>query len=135
MIFMNSFRRYPLCWLTTIVVIFLSVYKFGEMPELETVDLADKWAHMAMYAGLSLVAWWEYLRHHRPVKLSRALWWALAFPIVLGAAMEGVQALLPYRSCEFLDFLANSVGVLLVNLVAIAICARTHSSSPSKGED
>lgn len=111
--------RFPLSLLTAAVVVFLSTYKFGEIPELADVPFVDKWTHMLMYAGLSFVVWVEYLRRNRSASMFTAIGLALVLPILLGAGMEGVQELLPYRSCDGWDIVANSIGSLLVSAVAL----------------
>lgn len=102
-----------------VVVVFLSVYKFREMPEMTKVPLADKWVHMLMYGGLTFVLWFDYLRQHRTISWLGATFCTLFLPILLGALMEGAQALIPYRSSDVLDFVANAIGSLIVYFCAL----------------
>lgn len=113
------FRRYPLSVLTACVVVFLSTFKFGDLPELADVPLADKWTHGVMYGGLSAVVWWEYLRQHIRVRLLPSVAGAWLIPVLLGGLMELVQGLLPYRSCDVWDFVANSIGAILATAIAL----------------
>jgi VanZ family protein len=46
---------------------------------------------------------------------------AVALSIATGAALEGVQAALPYRSAEFFDLVADALGALLGALVLFAL--------------
>ena len=67
-----------------------------------------------MYGGTSAVIWWEYLRSHAVINYRRLLLWAVVGMIVLGGVVELLQAYCTTtRSGEWLDFLADSVGVLL----------------------
>lgn len=117
--FKKAFCGYPLSWVTMVAVVFLSIYKFREMPEMTDVPLADKWVHMLMYGGLSSVLWFDYLRQHRAISWLGASFCTLLLPILLGGLMEGAQALIPYRSCDILDFVANAIGSLLVYICAL----------------
>ncbi len=70
------------------------------------VDYADKWVHVV--ALFILAAWTAQL--HPP---SPALWWRGIALIIYGIATEGMQALLPWRSADWTDVLANATGVVL----------------------
>lgn len=119
MMFKKVFSGYPFSWFTMVVVVFLSIYKFREMPEMTDVPLADKWVHMLMYGGFSFVLWFDYLRQHRTISWLRVSFCTLILPILLGGLMEGAQALIPYRSCDVLDFVANVIGSLIVYFCAL----------------
>ena len=107
-------KRYPLSHFVTAVIIILSLAPIPEMPQLPDVKLLDKWAHFVMYGGLCLVIWWEYLRQHRTTDWQHAFIGAVLMPIILGGLMELGQAYLTTcRSGEWLDFVTDSVGVLL----------------------
>ena len=115
-------KRYPLSHFVTAVIIILSLAPIPEMPQLPDVKLLDKWAHFVMSGGLCLVIWWEYLRQHRTTDWQRAFTGAVLMPIVLGGLMELGQAYLTTcRSGEWLDFVADSVGVLLALALAYPV--------------
>lgn len=48
----------------------------------------------------------------------RALAFALLGLLAFGAMIEGIQALVPWRSAELMDWLANAVGVALGGVLA-----------------
>ena len=113
-------KHYPLSVLTLAAVLFLSLYPFGPLEIAGDVPLADKWTHMVMYAGLAGVIWWEWIRqaHHKESRcggLTRdLLFWGLLVPVLLGGALELVQAYCTtYRSGEWLDFVADAIGAVL----------------------
>ncbi|MBQ7572586.1 MAG: VanZ family protein [Bacteroidaceae bacterium] len=117
-------KRYPLSHLVTAVIIVLSLAPIPEMPQLPDVKLLDKWVHFVMYGGLCLIIWWEYLRQHRTTNWKRAGIGAIVLPIVLGGLLELGQAYLTTcRSGEWMDFVADSVGVLLALVVAYLVLA------------
>lgn len=113
-------KRYPFSHAVIAIIIVLSLARIPEVPQLEGIDLLDKWTHMIMYGGLVLVIWWEYLRQHSKISWQRALWGAILCPIVLGGCMELAQKYLTTcRSGEWLDAVANSIGVLLGTALAL----------------
>jgi VanZ family protein len=83
------------------------------------IDLpqGDKWGHLIAYASLALcfAQWAGGVRE----RINQALGL-----IGLGALLEGLQSLTGYRQAEWLDFLANTVGVVLGALVALGPAGR-----------
>lgn len=110
-------KRYPLSAVCIILIWILSLVPFFPETPLDDVALIDKYTHFIMYGGTCAVIWWEYLRHckkeaRRPNL--RALTFAMLCMILLGGLMELLQAYATTtRSGEWLDFLADSLGVLL----------------------
>ena len=106
-------RNYPLTLLCLALVVFLSlVIRVPETP-LDDVAFIDKWTHFVMYGGTCSVMWWEYLRCHP----RRIVWWKLWLYAIVGMVALGgvIEIIQPYvqRSGEWLDFVADTVGVLL----------------------
>ena len=97
-----------------------------DVPEtpLDNVAFMDKWTHFAMYGTTCAVILGETLRHHRQ-RCSRAklLVWAWLLPVLMSGLIEILQANCTggRRSGEWLDFMANSVGVVLAALVAVIL--------------
>lgn len=115
-------KRYPLSNVVATAIVILSLIPIPEVPQLENISLLDKWVHMVMYGGLCVVIWWEYLRQHRFIDWHRALVGAVLLPVALGGGLELAQKYLTTcRSGEWLDFMANSVGVVLAALVAVIL--------------
>lgn len=115
-------KRYPLSNVVATAIVILSLIPIPEVPQLENISLLDKWVHMVMYGGLCMVIWWEYLHQHRSIHWRRALVGAVLLPVALGGGLELAQKYLTTcRSGEWLDFMANSVGVGLAALVAVIL--------------
>ena len=115
-------KRYPLSNVVATAIVILSLIPIPEVPQLENISLLDKWVHMVKYGGLCMVIWWEYLRQHRSIHWRRALVGAVLLPVALGGGLELAQKYLTTcRSGEWLDFMANSVGVVLAALVAVIL--------------
>lgn len=79
----------------------------------------DKVVHVSMYLGTCSVFWLEHYRSRR--RLAR---WTLALiavvaPILMSGVIELAQAYLTtYRSGDWMDFLANSCGVVLALILS-----------------
>ncbi|MBQ1634059.1 MAG: VanZ family protein [Bacteroidaceae bacterium] len=118
----NHIKRYPLATLLLAVIIFLSLFPFQHVRLMENVPLADKWTHMLMYGGFCLVLWTEYLWHHSQTHWGKVLCWAFLAPIAFSGLMELCQAYLTtYRSGEWLDLAANSIGVAAAAIIGPTI--------------
>lgn len=120
-------KRYPLSHLIIAVVIILSLAPIPEMPSLPGIKLMDKWVHFIMYGSICLVIWWEYVHRHKRVDWQRASIGAIVLPILLGGGLELAQAYLTTcRSGEWLDFVADSIGVGLGALIGYPILSRIY---------
>lgn len=110
-------RKYPFSILCIILIWILSLTPYFPETPLNKVAFIDKWTHFVMYGGTSCVIWWEYW--HSCIKENihinwRKLLWTAAGMVALGGLMELLQAYCTTtRSGEWLDFWADSVGVLL----------------------
>ena len=107
-------QRQTVIW-TTIAVGYMALMGIVavapvESPSVSGVSL-DKLAHLCEYWLLT----WLAFRAARFMGIPRrtALRWISLTAIGYGAMLEGVQRLVPYRSAEWLDVVANSLGVLL----------------------
>ena len=106
--------RYPFSLLLTLVIVLLSLLPIPDVKLADDVPLADKWTHMVMYGVLTLVIWFDYKRSHQQDNFWRLLLFAFLTPIAMGGALELAQAYLTTcRSGEWLDFVANSIGVCI----------------------
>lgn len=108
-------------WLTmaTLVIVILSLVPIPDNPPLEDVPLIDKWVHFVIYAGLVFAAWLDRWQNKSTIG-----WWAFAvliclFASLLGGFLEVAQGCTGYRSCEMLDFYADTIGALLATLIVV----------------
>lgn len=100
--------------LYTLLIIILSLAPLSDDLPLKDVRLIDKWVHFAMYSTVSITAILDIITHHIQIKSVIACGLTLFFfSVVLGGTMEICQGLTTYRSAEWLDFLANSIGAAL----------------------
>lgn len=100
-------------------ITYLSLIKIPTLPPLQDVAFADKWGHMLAYAVWAACIIVDCLRAHvsrRSIYIITPL-----FTIAYGGLMELMQHyFFPPRTGEWLDWLADSVGVAAV-LVMCAI--------------
>ena len=113
-------RKYPFSLFCILLIWVLSLTPFFPETPLDDVQFIDKWTHLVMYGGTCSVIWWEHLRHSkkeaRKPNLRALFWFALVGMIILGGLVELGQAYCTTtRSGEWLDFFADSIGVLLGN--------------------
>ena len=115
-------RRYPITLLLVLTIVLLSLLPMPEIKLAENVPLADKWTHMVMYGVLTLVIWMDYKRSHQRYNAWKLLVFAFFAPIAMGGILELMQAYLTTcRSGEWLDFVANTIGVCLGSIMGIVI--------------
>lgn len=114
--------KYPLSCLTIMIIWILCLAPIPENP-LSHVSLIDKWTHLVMYGGLCAVIWAEYLRTHNRVNWKKIWLLALLAPTLMGGLVEIIQATCTNgaRSGEWLDFLADVVGVAIGQVIGILL--------------
>lgn len=105
-------RRYPLAILLALTIVLLSLLPIPDLKVGVHVPLADKWTHMVMYGVLTFAIWFDYKRSHQKYNAWRLLVFTFMAPIAMGGILELMQAhLTSCRSGEWLDFVANTIGV------------------------
>ena len=115
-------RKYPFSLFCILLIWVLSLAPYFPETPLDDVVFIDKWTHLVMYGGTCTVIWWEYLRSHSTLN-SRKLLFTLVGMILLGGLMELLQAYCTTtRSGEWLDFWADSIGVLLGYAIGLLMC-------------
>lgn len=119
-------RTYPLTLLCVAAVWYLSMYRITP-PPFRVFSWFDKFVHCMMYCGISALVWLEYGRSHCKANARSVVLGAILAPIAMGGLVELAQAYLTtYRSGDWLDFLANSIGVVIAAAIAVPIYAKLH---------
>ena len=107
-------RNYLFTAITSVTIIILSTIPIPENPPLGDVPLIDKWVHMVMYGGLTLMVWVDHAVRSKKLFSLKPRLLTMLYAIALGGAMELVQAYLTTcRSGDWIDFEADTVGVLI----------------------
>lgn len=97
------------------------VINIGELPKTRFIA-SDKLLHAGAFLGLEVLVEWAL--YGRDPSVRRRI--AVGASIGVGATLELVQAGLPYRSSDFWDLVADSVGALL-GAIGVALLARIHA--------
>jgi VanZ family protein len=105
--FTGSHRRFLWwAWVAWIVVVIVMSVLPESAPPIELLShFSDKLMHFIAYGVLGLLP--VLALESRPAAAA-----AVLAMVVLGFALEGVQALVPGRSFDLLDFAADNLGVL-----------------------
>ena len=117
--------------LTILLIAYLSLFK-PPKTQLDEISYFDKVVHMGMYLFLSSLLWIEFFRAHRHdgTPLWHAWIGALVCPVVYGGVIELLQAYATlYRSGDWEDFVANTVGVIIGSLLCYGVVRKRWFSS------
>lgn len=121
-------KTYPLGLLIALAIVILSLAPVPEIPAAEDIPLADKWTHMVMYGSLTLIIWIQYLRSHQKTNWIKLVIGGILAPAAWGGLMELAQAYLTtYRSGDWLDFIANCIGVVIAAILGLSIQRHIYS--------
>lgn len=103
-----------------LLVVYLSFFKPPSV-DLPLFPGVDKLVHFLMYGGMSGVIWLEFLWNHRREQpsLRKGVIGAALCPILFSGGVELMQEqFTSYRGGEWLDFFANTSGVIVASLIA-----------------
>ncbi len=111
--------RYPLSIAIILLVTFLSFFK-PPSTDLDNVPGIDKLVHTGMYFVMASFLWWEFYKGQK--NTHAPIWhaWVGAFlcPLLYGGIVELLQEYCTeHRGGEWLDFAANSAGVIIAAVV------------------
>ena len=111
--------------ITTLAIAFLSL---SHLPKLDIgfkLKSSDKYLHTTAYFFLSLV-WYFALQKKIKKRTFKVL--LILFLIIYGIILEALQGgLTNYRTADFYDIIANSVGVLIATLLINKILDWYHT--------
>ena len=114
---LSHLKKYPLSLCIVAAIFYLSFFT-PPQTDMEEIPGIDKLVHTCMYGGLCLVIWFEYLRSHQSINFPKVWIWGIMAPILMSGAIELMQAYCTEnRGGEWLDFAANSLGVILAALI------------------
>ena len=113
---LHYLKKYPLTWLIVLTILYLSFFK-PPQTDMEEIPGIDKLAHICMYGGLCILLWVEYLRNHQTINYLKMLIGGIFMPIAFSGSIELMQSYCTeHRGGDWLDFAANTSGVLLAAL-------------------
>ena len=110
--------RHEKRWRLTGIVLLLAVLATTIMPTLwlwsppSKIPLSDKWLHLLTFLFLSLWFTGQY---------ARSSYWRLAIGLTaFGVLIELGQGMIPYRSAEWMDLVADIGGIGIGLIIAVA---------------
>lgn len=109
----HTLKTYPLSLLCVAAVWYLCLFK-PPSTGLDKIAGIDKVVHVLMYLGTCGMMWLEYRKSHSRMDYRRTLPAFLLAPILMSGLIELAQEYATtYRSGDWADFAANSLGALL----------------------
>ena len=119
---MSTFiKNYAISIFTILVIIYLSFFT-PPKNDIPVIPNMDKVVHFCMYGGLTTILWIQYFWCHKGIKWSHLLIGGILCPILMSGLIEiGQSTLTETRSGEWLDFAANTAGVLSATLFSFYI--------------
>lgn len=106
-------RKFPLTIVCIVLIWYLCLFRTPTV-RISLLPGFDKWVHITMYLGSCAMFWVEYFTSGLNWSRFRLVLVAGLLPIAMSGLIELAQELLTtYRSGDWLDFAANSLGVVL----------------------
>ena len=114
-------KRYPVSIFTILIILYLSFFTPPKESSIE-IPYIDKVVHFCMYGGLSGILWLEHLWHHHTPNWKHLIIGGIICPIVMSGLIEiGQSTLTETRSGEWMDFVANTSGVIVASIIGYYI--------------
>ncbi len=121
-------KKYWMSIVCFVAILVLNVIKLPRMvskPVIFDIEFSlDKFHHVLAYLVFAIVMAYEIKKNHSH---KHSIWTASAVAFGVGVAMEIIQHIIPYRTFNPMDILANGVGVCM----AIVVCT-TYSKLKSQ---
>lgn len=130
-------KKYPVSLFIILAVIYLSFFK-PPSTGINDIPNIDKVVHICMYLGMSGMLWLEFLRGHKNdgSPLWHAWMGAFACPILFSGVVELLQEYCTtYRGGDWMDFAANTTGVVLASLIGYFVCKPRMSSKKKNSSE
>ena len=100
----------------TIALAVVCLIKINNLPEIG-VSFADKIFHLLAYSVLAFL-WFSSLFYTLNLEKNKALLYAALFSVIFGIIIEILQGVLTkFRSADFYDVMANTLGVFLTAMI------------------
>ena len=118
----DRIKKYPFSCILIVAIWYLSLLFNAPETPLDNVLLIDKWVHIVMYGGTFTMLWIEYIRQHQQPDYRKLVIWAFIAPIVMSGIIELLQEYCTEtRNGDWLDLLANAIGVALAALIGLVL--------------
>ena len=120
----NILKLFPFTTVCVALIWYLCLFRPPHVSLLGSIPNFDKVVHATMYCGTCSVFWLEYNLSHTQWSKPKQFLVAIVSPIIMSGLIELAQEYFTsYRSGDWMDVLANSIGVLLA-LISMCIFKR-----------
>jgi VanZ family protein len=99
--------------LVTCVVMYLSLVSSKTFSNIPTFNHEDYLIHFLMYLGLTSTLMYDARLHSLDSFKPTTNFFCVIFPFTLGGMLEVFQPIVSNRTASWMDFLFNSLGVLI----------------------
>lgn len=111
---MAVIKNYKLTVIVFILILIAILMPGSDVPSIGIQNL-DKLVHFGMFAVITACFWGEYTWKNKRLPSMLVPWLSIeAFALIT----EFMQILVPGRSCDMKDFVADSLGIILAILCA-----------------
>ncbi|XLS29813.1 VanZ family protein [Flavobacteriaceae bacterium M23B6Z8] len=99
------------------------------MPKLDLqFSFGDKLVHLIFYLVLTILLYLYLRKEHQKYQKRKVLTIASVFSLIYGMIIEVLQGILPYkRSADWLDVVANSVGIVFAILIIVMVIDKSKA--------
>lgn len=110
---LRFFRHYGLSICVALTIFYLCMMPGGNTPSINIPNI-DKLVHACMYMALAFCISLNLYQEYTEFDSIAMIMWALVIPILFGGLIEVMQDKFTLtRSCDFYDFIADSVGAII----------------------
>lgn len=117
---MKRVQCYKLTVLASVLILVAILMPGSDVPSVGIPNI-DKLIHMGMFGTLSLCYYGEYISLYKRLPKFLTPWICME---VYALLTEVMQLFVQGRSCDVIDFIADSIGILLVIVILRAIYNR-----------
>lgn len=118
---MRYVSTFPVSLLTVVIICYLSFFQTPQT-SLNEIPNIDKIVHICMYGGLTTLIWIEYLFHRPAFTIKAFLVGSTLIPMCMSGCIEILQEYCTAnRSGDWLDFLANIIGIACATLLGFYV--------------
>jgi VanZ family protein len=104
--------------IVTIAVLYLSLAASKTFSHIPTFNHEDYLIHFLMYLGLTLTLIYDSKLHLNSHYTPTSQTFCIVFPLVLGGMLEIFQPIISARIASWLDFMFNTLGVIVASFIA-----------------
>ena len=104
--------------IVTVAVLYLSLASSKTFSHIPTFNHEDYLIHFLMYLGLTLTLIYDSKLHLKSHHTPTSQTFCVVFPIVLGGMLEIFQPIISARIASWMDFMFNSLGVIVATCIA-----------------